>query len=854
MKPKANTRLKRERELRGWSQEKVAMELGIDPTTVGRWERGVSLPYPHFREKLCALFGKSTYELGLVPKEANEQHLQPETGHSPSSSLALYDPAIPPQSVGSTGLVGREKHTAQLKQKLCKEHVPYIGLNGLPGVGKTTLALQLVYDSEVRACFQDGILWAGLGPKPHIASHLSRWGTLLGIHPDILKQNNSNEALAKQVRAAIGMKRMLLIIDDVWTLEDAFAFKVEGPNCVCLITTRFPPLALAFAEREATVVRELNEEESIALLTSFVPKVATEEKEKIQTLARSVGGLPLALTLMGNYLRVQSYDGQSRRLHTALERLHNENERLHLSTPRGVLDRHTSLAHNTPLSLQTIIAISDKHLSEKAHSALCALSVLPAKPNTFSEEAALAISAHTTDVLDELCDAGLLECSNYDRYTLHQTIADYARTKLHDTAVYQRFVTYFTQFVEAHEKDYAALENECDTILAALDVAFAHGMEEAYVNGINLFAFFLCMRGLYSLAESRLQRAHQVATALDDMRGATVALLHLGEIAEKRGDYPLAEVHFQNGLTLAYRSNRREYIALLLAKLGNIAYHRGDKAQIEEYIREGSTLKDQIEDKSRISLFLVTLGVKAKNQGDIAQAEVYFQEGLTLARQDENKEQICLLLLHLSGLAEHRGDFVTVGVTAEEGLQQAREIGHFESMVMFLLALGILAEHRQAYTEAEAYFVEGLQLARQIGNPIRVGILLVRLSKRVAQKGEYDRATAYYQEALALTYHVKHTPLRAAVLVAWGETYMQYQQVDAAETAFKEALALVTGTHQEFHAQANYGLAQVTAMKNNPVEARKLGEASLKTFETVGHYKALEVKAWLDMLPKEVNY
>jgi len=42
MKPKANIRLKRERELRGWSQVKVAMELGIDSTTVGRWERGVS--------------------------------------------------------------------------------------------------------------------------------------------------------------------------------------------------------------------------------------------------------------------------------------------------------------------------------------------------------------------------------------------------------------------------------------------------------------------------------------------------------------------------------------------------------------------------------------------------------------------------------------------------------------------------------------------------------------------------------------------------------------------------------------------------------------------------------------------
>jgi len=43
MKP--NQRLKRERELRGWSQAKVASEVGTDPATVSRWERGLSFPF-----------------------------------------------------------------------------------------------------------------------------------------------------------------------------------------------------------------------------------------------------------------------------------------------------------------------------------------------------------------------------------------------------------------------------------------------------------------------------------------------------------------------------------------------------------------------------------------------------------------------------------------------------------------------------------------------------------------------------------------------------------------------------------------------------------------------------------------
>lgn len=61
-----NRLLKHARELKGWSQAKVAGELGTDATTVSRWERGLFAPTPYFRERLCVLFGKNTEELGLL--------------------------------------------------------------------------------------------------------------------------------------------------------------------------------------------------------------------------------------------------------------------------------------------------------------------------------------------------------------------------------------------------------------------------------------------------------------------------------------------------------------------------------------------------------------------------------------------------------------------------------------------------------------------------------------------------------------------------------------------------------------------------------------------------------------------
>jgi len=69
--------IKQERELKGWSQERLAEEIGTTAVNVGRWERDVTTPSPYFRQKLCELFGKNAHELGLLTPADTEPTLQP---------------------------------------------------------------------------------------------------------------------------------------------------------------------------------------------------------------------------------------------------------------------------------------------------------------------------------------------------------------------------------------------------------------------------------------------------------------------------------------------------------------------------------------------------------------------------------------------------------------------------------------------------------------------------------------------------------------------------------------------------------------------------------------------------------
>ncbi|MGZ3630746.1 MAG: tetratricopeptide repeat protein [Ktedonobacteraceae bacterium] len=829
-----------------WSQQDVADHIGTTHLNVSRWERGLTKPGPYFRSKLCSLFGKSEQELDLASTPASSSPLHAET--TSASIEALLDPAIPLQP--AIRLVGRDTELARLKKRLLTSgNVALTALNGLPGVGKTALAIELVHDDAIRTHFSDGILWAALGPEPHLPGLLSRWGTMLGISSTETASLSESEAWAIALRRAIGSRSMLLVIDDAWRLEDALTLKVGGPNCAHLVTTRFPNIATAIAADGATILQELGEDEGITLLRMLAPTVIEHEERKAHDLVHAVGGLPLALTLMGNYLRMHSYGRQTRRIEAALARLSNAEQRLHIEEQRAPTERHSSLPSGAALSLHSVFAVTDQQLDEQARSTLYALSVFPSKPNSFSEEAALVIANCDVPVLDALFDAGLLESSVSGRYTIHQTIADYARMHVRDESVYERFIAYFTDFTEEHRKNYELLEQESNVILAALETAYELGKLALLIRCACAYAPFLLVRGMYTVAGRHLQIAYDAAMVLNDSHGITTTLLYLGEIAQNQGNYEQAVTYWQEGLQLAHEVGDSERTSALLNDLGWVIWKRGEYAEAEAYLEEGLMIARRLDDKKRISGLLKVLGSVVGSRGDYNQEKVYLQEALAIARQIGDREQICSILINLGVIAGEQGDYVQAEDYFQEGLSIAQQMRNPELMSALLSNLGEVAIAQENYVQAGVYSQEGLELARQIGHREWISVLLNNLGLAARRRGNNAQAKTYLQESLALAQEIGVPQMTANILCEYGNLYLDEQDAEAAELCFREVLAMISEGDHDLIALAQYGLARSAFMQGHINEARRLGEMSLAAFKVIGHRKAIEVNNWLDSAP-----
>lgn len=167
-------------------------------------------------------------------------------------------------------------------------------VTGAGGFGKTMLAAWVC--QTMRDRFPDGVLWVELGRRPddrRIVDILTDQITLL---TGTRQEYHTVDGVADAFAAALGDRRVLLVVDDVWRGEDVEPFLRGGDRCVRLVTTRRPP---SVGGNEVPVDL-MTPDQAVALLRGALPNASTAE---LRPLLRRCGNWPLALSLVAGVLR-----------------------------------------------------------------------------------------------------------------------------------------------------------------------------------------------------------------------------------------------------------------------------------------------------------------------------------------------------------------------------------------------------------------------------------------------------------------------------------------------------------------------------------------------------------------------
>ncbi|MDQ4034013.1 MAG: NB-ARC domain-containing protein [Actinomycetota bacterium] len=300
------------------------------------------------------------------------------------------------------------------------------GLWGAGGFGKTTMARLLAHRDEVRQQFPDGVVWVTIGEDttgPELAEKLTNAvGLLGGDRPPLTDPLTAGAELAR----ALGQRRVLLVVDDVWTSAQVEPFLIGAPASVRLFTTRIRGVLPSSAQQ--VVVDEMNHREAQQLL---IAGTAGPSGDVVKGLLAATGRWPVLLGLVNRAVRADLDAG--RRAEESMREILHE---LQTTGPTALdvtdaAERHTAVARTIEVSLSRLTAQQRARYLELAVFGQDVVIPVPVLARYFKATAGWS-SFQTRQYCLRLAELALVSDYRSDEVGLHDVIHDYLREQTMD--------------------------------------------------------------------------------------------------------------------------------------------------------------------------------------------------------------------------------------------------------------------------------------------------------------------------------------------------------------------------------------------------------------------------------------
>ena len=209
-------------------------------------------------------------------------------------------PAIPRQlPTAPRWHVARERQLSELNARMADAR-PAVVIEGIGGVGKTTLALHWAHRNAAR--FPDGHLFANLrgfdpqGTPANPGTVLHGFLLALGVDPAVIP--TGVEAAAALYRSVLAGRRMMIVLDNARDVDQVLPLLPGTTSCAVLVTTRN---RLSWLRTQGAVFVRLEamaDADAQALLDRVLTSEAIRtEPAAVTAIVRRCGGLPLALMI-----------------------------------------------------------------------------------------------------------------------------------------------------------------------------------------------------------------------------------------------------------------------------------------------------------------------------------------------------------------------------------------------------------------------------------------------------------------------------------------------------------------------------------------------------------------------------
>ena len=747
--PARRQQLAQRRKALGQTQEQLAGQLGVERSTVVRWERGETQPSPWMQPKLARALRVSAERIA----ELLAVGAQP--GRAPGGAAGAPR-QLPPTVAGFTG---RAAELAALTQVLDQAGVGAPGtvvisaIGGTAGVGKTALALHWAH--QIAARFGDGQLYVNLrgfdpaGTPVSAAEAIRGFLDALGVPPERIPMDP--EAQAGLYRSLLADRRMLIVADNAHDEQQVRPLLPASPGSLVLVTSRSQLAGLGAADGARLLTLDvLSHAEAVHMLATRLGAArASAEPAGVDRIAGLCACLPLALAVAA--ARAAARPG------FPLAGLADE-----LADSAGRMD---ALDAGEPGSgVRAVFSWSTRQLTSEAARMFRLLGIHSGPDISIPAAASLAAIAEADAriMLGELARAHLIAEHLPGRYAVHDLLRAYAAEQARHT----------DSDTDRHEAIGRVLDHYLHTAASA----------------------------------TRLLKPSKEPLVLAPLRPGATA----GQSTDRRQALAWFQAEHQVllvALTFAAESGYDSHAWQLPWAIEPFLRARGYWPELAATQRTALTAATRLGDTAAQALAGRLLAMACTELGDHDQARRHLASSLTLYQRLGNPLGEANVHQGLGLLADRQGRYADALGHAEQALHLYQSIGDKANEAEALNNVGWTSGHLGDYQQARAVCRQALTLCAEVGNHWAEGFAWASLGYAEQHLGNHAEAAACYQRSLNIFRDSGDRFIEARTLTLFGDARQAASELALAREAWQQALAILEDLQHLDAAQVRAKLA-----------------------------------------------
>lgn len=787
--------LKRSRRAWDLTQDELAERIDCSWETIRKIETGLRRPSKQVAELLASFFNIPTDE---VPSFVHFARSGESAASSQFSIQSLTQPLG--EALHSAGnlpaerssFIGRERPLAAAAALISRPEVRLLTLSGAPGIGKTRLSLRLA--AELLPIFSDGVFFVSLSTirDPDLVAPAIMQA--LGI-----KETPTQEQLA-YLKSYLRRRNVLLVLDNFEQVLSASAVVAElitaCPQLKVVVTSRavlrlygehefsIPPMELPNRSRGLRS-EALEHCESVDLFIQRARAVqpdftlTPENAPVVVEICHQLDGLPLAIELAAARLNILSPQAILANLSSRLAFL--------TSGAQDLPDRQRTLRDAIAWSYD-LLDDADKLFFRRLSVFVggCALEAVTAMlAVNMDTELPAAQPGSVFESLSSLVDKSLLiqerTSGAEPRYTMLETISEYALVKLNEAGEYDvarhLHARHYLHRVEQAEPGItspergiwlARLDTDINNLRAALEwYSQEESRSDLFMSLAAALGWYWLFRGLLSDGRVWLEKSLQHSASALPSSGRARALSALGRLAFYQGDFTYASTVLNESVSIFRELEDWRGLAFALAFQGVILAQQGDPRGYD-LAEESTTLFRRLGDTWGLAYSLDHLAAVAIWLGNLDEAVAHYSESLDLHRQLGGEWDIAHELGALGRAALLQADYPAARVWLEEALTIQQQVGDRWDIAQSIRNLGDVALCQADYGGAASYYGQSLEMYQDLLDNLRTAALCRNLGHALFFQEDYDAAERMYRRGFSLYRDMKHEPGMVLCLVGYA--------------------------------------------------------------------------------------